>query len=163
MFAVLLTTDGFPGKLVLPYMASIIAKRKANRLYYYVVESARLQGKPRIVQQTYLGTAERVAALVKDRAAPLPLSATTLEFGLPGALWLAAQQCGAWEVLCSLWPPATGLRPLDRALPVAGRDSPHLPARPENRSVRLVPPHHPAFAVGFSGRAVPLAGLLGLL
>lgn len=105
MFAVLLTTDGFAGKLVLPYMASLIAKRKANRLYYYVVESARVDGKPRIVQQTYLGTAERVAALVKDRAAPLPLSAATLEFGLPGALWLAAQQCGAWQVLGSLWPP----------------------------------------------------------
>jgi len=105
MFAALLTMNGFAGTLVLPYMASLIAKRKANRLYYYVVESARIHGKPRIVQQTYLGTAERVAALVKDRAAPLPLSATTLEFGLPGALWLAAQQCGAWQVLCSLWPP----------------------------------------------------------
>ena len=104
MFAALLTMNGFAGTLVLPYMASLIAKRKANRLYYYVVESARIHGKPRIVQQTYLGTAERVAALVKDRAAPLPLSATTLEFGLPGALWLAAQQCGAWQVLCSLWP-----------------------------------------------------------
>lgn len=85
-------------------MASIIAKKKANRLYYYVVESARVAGRPRIVQQTYLGTAERVAALVKDLAAPLPLSATTLDFGLPGALWLAAQQTGVWEVLESLWP-----------------------------------------------------------
>ena len=85
-------------------MASIIAKRKAHQLYYYVVESARVDGKPRIVQQTYLGTAERVAALVKDRSAPLPLSATTLDFGLPGALWLAAQQSGVWEVLKSLWP-----------------------------------------------------------
>lgn len=86
-------------------MASLVAKKKANRLYYYVVESARVAGKPRIVQQTYLGTAERVAALVKDRAAPLPLSATTIDFGLPGALWLAAQRSGAWEVLESLWPP----------------------------------------------------------
>lgn len=85
-------------------MASIIAKKKANQLYYYVVESARVEGKPRIVQQTYLGTAERVAALVKDRAAPLPLSATTVEFGLPGALWWAARQSGVWEVLESLWP-----------------------------------------------------------
>lgn len=85
-------------------MASIIAKKKANQLYYYVVESARVEGKPRIVQQTYLGTAERVAALVKDLAAPLPLSATTVEFGLPGALWGAARQSGVWEVLDSLWP-----------------------------------------------------------
>ncbi len=85
-------------------MATIIAKKKANQLYYYVVESARVEGKPRIVQQTYLGTAERVAALVKDRAAPLPLSATTVEFGLPGALWWAARQSGVWEGLDSLWP-----------------------------------------------------------
>jgi transposase len=85
-------------------MASLIAKKKANQLYYYVVESARVDGKPRIVQQTYLGTAERVAALVKDRTAPLPLSATTIEFGLPGALWGAAQQSGAWEALQALWP-----------------------------------------------------------
>ena len=44
-------------------MASLISKLKKNKLYYYVVESARVEGKPRIVQQTYLGTAERVAAL----------------------------------------------------------------------------------------------------
>ncbi len=52
--------------MVLPYMASIVAKKKANKLYYYVVESARVDGKPRIVHQAYLGTAEKVAALVKD-------------------------------------------------------------------------------------------------
>jgi len=93
-------------------MASLIAKKKAHQLYYYVVESARVDGKPRIVQQTYLGTAERVAALVKDRTAPLPLSATTVDFGLPGALWLAAQQSGVWEVLESLWPkPRSGPSP----------------------------------------------------
>jgi transposase len=84
-------------------MASIVAKKKANQLYYYVVQSARVDGKPRIVQQTYLGTAERIAALVKDRATPVPLSATSIEFGLPGAVWLAAQESGAWEALASLW------------------------------------------------------------
>lgn len=99
-----LTRRLFGRILVLPYMASLVAKKKGNQLYYYVVESARLDGKPRIVQQTYLGTAERVAALVKDRTAPLPLSATTIEFGLPGALWVAAQQSGAWEALQSFWP-----------------------------------------------------------
>lgn len=85
-------------------MASLIAKKKANQLYYYVVESARVDGKPRIVNQTYLGTAERVAALVKDRTAPIPLAASTVEFGLPGALWLAAQQSGVFALLESLWP-----------------------------------------------------------
>jgi transposase len=84
-------------------MATIVAKRKRRQLYYYIVESARVDGKPRIVHQTYLGTAERVAAMVQDRTAPLPLSITTLDLGLPGALWRAAQQSGVWEVLESLW------------------------------------------------------------
>ncbi len=60
---------------------------------------ARVEGKPRIVHQTCLGTVERIAALLQDRTAPLPLSITTVDLGLPGALWRAAQQSGVWEVL----------------------------------------------------------------
>src|SRR5450631_2767414 len=90
--------------MVVPCMASIVGKKKANQLYYYVVESARVDGKPRIVNQTYLGTAEKVGALIKDRAAPVPLSASAIDFGLPGSLWLAAQQSGVFSVLESLWP-----------------------------------------------------------
>src|SRR6266576_3441534 len=90
-------------------MASLIAKRKRRKLYYYIVESARVEGKPRIVHQTYLGTVERIAALLQDRTAPLPLSITTVDLGLPGALWRAAQQSGVWEVLAALWEkPASG-------------------------------------------------------
>ena len=85
-------------------MASLIKKKKANTIYYYVVESARVDGKPRIVHQTYLGTAESVARLVQDRTAPVPLSATTVDFGLPGALWLAAEKSGVFALLQSLWP-----------------------------------------------------------
>ena len=85
-------------------MASLIKKKKGNRLYYYLVESARVGGQPRITHQTYLGTAEKLAELVQQHAAPVPLSATTRDFGLPGALWLAAQQCGLWSLLQSLWP-----------------------------------------------------------
>jgi transposase len=87
-----------------PIMASLISKKKGNKLYYYVVESARVEGKPRIVQQTYLGTADRLADLLKERTAPVPLSATTREFGLPGAMWLAAQRSGIWDVLKAMWP-----------------------------------------------------------
>ena len=89
---------------VLPYMASLIAKKKASKLYYYLVESGRVEGKPRIIHQTYLGSAEKVAALVQDRAAPLPLSATFRDLGLPGALWLAARQTGVFDLLQSNWP-----------------------------------------------------------
>ncbi len=85
-------------------MSSLIAKKKGNKLYYYVVDSARVQGKPRIVRQTYLGSAEKVAALLRDRTAPVPVSASMREYGLPAALWLAAQRSGVWEMLESMWP-----------------------------------------------------------
>jgi transposase len=87
-------------------MASLVAKKKGNQLYYYVVESARVDGQPRIVHQAYLGTADKLAAMVKDRTAPVPLSAASREFGLPGALWLAARQTGLFALLESLWPAA---------------------------------------------------------
>ncbi|HUK69279.1 MAG TPA: hypothetical protein VLW50_11095 [Streptosporangiaceae bacterium] len=43
-------------------MASLVAKKQGQRTYYYLVESARVGGKPRIVSQRYLGSAEEVAA-----------------------------------------------------------------------------------------------------
>jgi transposase len=93
-------------------MASLVAKKKGNKLYYYLVESARVEGKPRIVHQVYLGTAEKLAEMVRDRSAPLPLAATTREFGLPAALWSAAQNTGVWDLLQSLWPhPRSGPSP----------------------------------------------------
>jgi transposase len=93
-------------------MAWLVAKKKGNQLYYYVVESARVDGQPRIVHQAYLGTADKVVALVKDRASPVPLSAASRDFGLPGALWLAAEQTGLWNLLESLWPaPRSGPSP----------------------------------------------------
>ncbi|MDE0102026.1 MAG: IS1634 family transposase [Bryobacterales bacterium] len=85
-------------------MASLIKKRKGNQNYYYVAVSARVNGKPRIVSQTYLGTAERLAKLVRQKAAPVPLEATALDLGLPGALWLAARDSGAFDALLSVWP-----------------------------------------------------------
>src|ERR1700693_5030512 len=93
-------------------MPSLVAKKKGNKLYYYVVESARVEGKPRIVHQAYLGTAEQLAEMVRDRTAPIPLAASTREFGLPAALWAAAQQTGVWDLLQSLWPtPRSGPSP----------------------------------------------------
>src|ERR1700734_596816 len=99
--------------LVLPCMASLVAKKKGNKLYYYIVESARVDGKPRIVRQAYLGTAEKLAELVRDRFAPVPLAATTREFGLPAALWAALRKPGVGVLVKSSGPrPAPGPRPL---------------------------------------------------
>jgi transposase len=93
-------------------MPSLVAKKKGNKLYYYVVESARVEGKPRIVHQAYLGTAEKLAEMVRERTAPIPLAASMREFGLPAALWSVAQQTGVWDLLQSLWPaPRSGPSP----------------------------------------------------
>jgi hypothetical protein len=85
-------------------MASLVAKKKGHKLYYYVVDSARVDGQPRIVHQTYLGSAEKSAALVKDRTAPVPVAATVRAVGVPGALWRAATESGVFDVLSALWP-----------------------------------------------------------
>ena len=96
--------------LVLPYiaMASLITKRKGKQAYYYVVTSQRVNGQPRIVQQIYLGKAERLARLVRNATQPVPLSATSLDLGLPGALWQAALSSGAFAALQQVWPPRGG-------------------------------------------------------
>ena len=57
-------------------MPSIVGKRQGNQTYYYLVESARVDGKPRIVSQQYLGSAAEVMAKLSDagrgRAGPHP-------------------------------------------------------------------------------------------
>ena len=93
-------------------MASVIGKKKGNQTYYYVATSGRVDGNSRIVKQTYLGTAERLEKLIQDKAAPIPLDASALELGLPGALWQAARRCGAFDALLALWPkPRSGPAP----------------------------------------------------
>ena len=44
-------------------MASIIKKKSKYSTYYVVAESARVDGKPRIVKQWYLGTIEKIIAI----------------------------------------------------------------------------------------------------
>ena len=102
----------FPCYSQLPYMPSVIRKKKGNQTYYYVATSGRVDGNSRIVKQTYLGTAQRLEKLVQDKAAPIPLEASALELGLPGALWQAARRCGAFDALLALWPkPRSGPAP----------------------------------------------------
>src|ERR1035437_7439041 len=71
-------------------MASLVAKKKGKRLYYYVVDSARVDGRPRIVHQAYLGSAEKVAALVKDRTTPPPPLAPPHHSPWSPPLWSSA-------------------------------------------------------------------------
>jgi len=66
-------------------MAHIHKKMKKGRPYYYVRETARVDGKPKVVNQVYLGTAERIRDLALGKGVEFKKIAAQ-EYG---ALWLA--------------------------------------------------------------------------
>jgi transposase len=68
-------------------MPSIVGKRRGNQTYYYLVESARVDGKPRIVSQQYLGTAEEVMAKLSGGEAGQPVRSQHKRFGDVAAVW----------------------------------------------------------------------------
>lgn len=68
-------------------MASIVGKRRGDRTYYYLVESARVGGKPRIVSQQYLGSAEEVVARLSGAPAGEPVRSQHKRFGDLAAVW----------------------------------------------------------------------------
>jgi len=81
-------------------MAYIIKKKKKNRIYYYLAESARLNGKPRIVSRKYLGTAEKVAKLA-TQSSQLPHAefSTVLDLGAVLALFDIAERLGIRRII----------------------------------------------------------------
>jgi hypothetical protein len=68
-------------------MPSIVGKRQGGRTYYYLVESARVDGKPRIVSQQYLGSAEEVMAKLAGSSAGEPVRSQHKLFGDLAAVW----------------------------------------------------------------------------
>ena len=68
-------------------MASIVGKKQGGKTYYYLVESARVGGKPRIVSQRYLGSAEELAARLSDAGPGEPDRSRHLRFGDVAAVW----------------------------------------------------------------------------
>jgi transposase len=68
-------------------MAHIHKKTKDGRAYYYVREMARVNGKPKVVNQVYLGTAEKLLAQGAEKTRSTNLERIQVqEFG---SLWLA--------------------------------------------------------------------------
>lgn len=72
-------------------MPSIVGKRRGNQTYYYLVESARVDGKPRIVSQQYLGSAEEVMAKLSGDPAGQPVRSQHRRFGDVAAVWSVLQ------------------------------------------------------------------------
>jgi len=66
---------------------SIVGKRQGNHTYYYLVESARVGGKPRIVSQRYLGPAEEILARLEGKDGPEAIRSRHLSFGDLAAAW----------------------------------------------------------------------------
>jgi len=78
-----------------PYMASIVGKKRGNQTYYYLVTSARVDGKPRIVEQQYLGTSQEVLArLSAGDQAGLPERVQHKGFGDLAAVWTMLDRLG---------------------------------------------------------------------
>jgi len=75
-------------------MASIVKKMKKGRPYYYAVQSARVDGKPRIVWQKYLGTVEGIVRRAEQAAPPSPQETVIFEAGGVAALLGIAQRLG---------------------------------------------------------------------
>jgi transposase len=68
-----------------------VGKRISGKTYYYLVESARVEGKPRIVSQQYLGSAEEIVAKLAGSAGS-PVRTRHKVFGDLAAVWGVLQR-----------------------------------------------------------------------
>ncbi len=82
-----------------PYMPSIIGKKRGNQTYYYLVESARVNGKPRIVEQQYLGSAQEVMARLSGAPAGSPERTQHKRFGDLAAVWGVLARLGVVDAI----------------------------------------------------------------
>lgn len=82
-------------------MSSIIKKKVKKYTYYYRVESARVNGKPRIVNQQYLGTADDIAKAVYsyNGEIPDPSFSVVQQFGAVCALYDLAVRMKVVELI----------------------------------------------------------------
>lgn len=81
-------------------MASIVKKKIRGQTYYYAVESKRVNGKPRIVWQKYLGKVNDIVHAVTSRGSmPEIKSARVNAFGVELALLAIAKRLGVVEII----------------------------------------------------------------
>jgi len=85
-------------------MASLIKKIKKGRPYYYAVESARVNGKPRIVWQKYLGTLDAIIKRADSSKPVEPKEAVLFQAGGVAALLRITQRLGLLELINEVVP-----------------------------------------------------------
>ena len=94
-------------------MASLYPKKIGGKTYWYLREMARVDGKPKMVSERYLGTAAEIAAAVEGReAAALPERTRHLAFGDVAAAWGMLDDLGVAAVIDE----AAGPRPAGQPL-----------------------------------------------
>jgi len=82
-------------------MTTLIKKKISGKIYWYVVKSARVDGKPRIVWQRYLGTADHIAD-VFERFGSLDLTLKSYDFGGVGAMLSIAEELGFKDIITNV-------------------------------------------------------------
>jgi transposase len=80
-------------------MASIVGKKQGGKTYYYLVESARVGGKPRIVSQRYLGSAGEIAQRLSESGPGEPDRTRHLSFGDLAGVWSMLERLGVAEIV----------------------------------------------------------------
>ena len=81
-------------------MASIIKKKSKYSTYYVIAESARIDGKPRIVKQWYLGTIEKLIAMAEgtsDKEEPRQIDCVSE--GAIAVLFKIAEELGIRKIV----------------------------------------------------------------
>lgn len=88
-------------------MGSIIKKKIKNKVYYYYVESKRIDGKPKLVNQKYLGSPEKLVSIVLNADKPLQervLYSDVSEFGAVALLYDLADRLKITELIDQVLP-----------------------------------------------------------
>lgn len=80
-------------------MASIIKKIKANKTYYYAAESKRVDGKPRIVWQKYLGTLDDIIRKCSSTSCDTVAEVDIFSAGGVAAMLRIAQKLNLIEII----------------------------------------------------------------
>jgi transposase len=80
-------------------MAYLVGKKQGGKTYYYLTESARVNGKPRIVSQHYLGSADEIAQRLSEAGPGEPDRSSHLAFGDIAAVWGMLDRLGVVAII----------------------------------------------------------------
>ena len=89
-------------------MAYIVGKKQDGHTYYYLTESARVDGKPRIVSQQYLGPAEEIAERLAGTGPGEPDRVQVRSFGDLAGVWSTLERLGVREIIDEVVGPRRG-------------------------------------------------------